>query len=484
MFDPEVINDAVLQARAELWRRGDLRFKLHSTQLKLYDLLKGRRRFFLACSRRLGKSYLLCCLALEYALQHPGARVSYAAPTAKDASEITNDLMAQILADCPEDIRPEWIVGSKEFRFKNGSALRVSGVNAEHHENLRGRAAHLFILDEAGTMDDLNYLLNSVVAPMVLTTKGSVIMASTPPRSPGHDMYKIVKDMEKRGEVATFTLLDAPHIDYDEKYEALERAGENPERIPDILAGRARPEGTTALREFFSEFVTDSETAVLPEFTAQACSEIVKVVERQPFYDCYTTLDPGFADKTGGLFAWYDFPNKRIVIEDEILLSRATTDDIAHAVKEKEQALWGTKQPLIRATDLDLRLIADLMSRHGLSFSPANRQDALGGIDLVRTMIRRRELVISPNCTSLIRQMKNATWNRKASDFERSQEDAHFDLVASLRILCRCVPRSRNPFPAWWGGHEFGYHAAEKAKKSKTVFSDTPLGRRLAKKWG
>lgn len=478
--------DALLLARQELWRRGNLRWKLHATQKTLYDLLQGKRRYFLLCSRRLGKSYLLVCLAFETALKKPGARISYAAPTAKDASQIAGDLAAEILADCPEDVRPEYRAAEKEYRFPNGSIVRFSGVNAENHENLRGRAADDFYLDEAGTMDELRYVLDSVVSPMTMTTRGRVILASTPPRSPGHDMTKVAKDMLKRGELSTFTLLDAPHLDYGDKFEALERAGENPDRIPEIIAGKLEPETSTALREFWARLdVTDAETAVVPEFTAQAASEIViPDYPRPPYFDCYVSMDPGFSDKTGVLFSYYDFANKKLVIEDELLLARANTDDIAEAIKAKEESLWGGKVPLLRVTDVDHRLRADLYQRHGLVFQMANRQDSLGAIDLVRTMVRRREIVISPSAPGVIRQLRNATWNRKASDFERTQEEGHYDLLASLKYLARAINRSKNPYPQWYGAAGYGTHTSHLGQKPKTVFSDTPLGRKLAKKWG
>jgi hypothetical protein len=483
---PQETEAAQLLARHELWRRGNLRWKLHVTQKKLYDLVNDKRRYFLLCSRRLGKSYLLVCIAFEQAIKVPGSRISYAAPTAKDATQIAGDLASHILSDCPEDLRPEFYTADKEYRFPNGSIVRFSGVNAEHHENLRGRAANLFILDECGTMTDLQYLLQSVVAPMVITTRGRVILASTPPRSPGHDMVKVAKDMMKKGELSSFTLLDAPHIDYAEKYEALERAGENPERIPDILSGKSEPESSTALREFWVRLdVTDAETAVVPEFTAQAASEIVLAnYPRPPYFDCYVSMDPGFQDFSGVLFSYYDFANKKLVIEDELLLKRANTDDIAFAIKEKEQQLWSGRVPLLRISDIDHRLIADLYRGHGLVFQPANRQDSLGAIDLVRTMVRRREIVISPNCPGIIRQLRNATWNRKASDFERTQEDAHFDLLASLKYMARSIARNKNPYPSWYQAPGFNTHGGNNAPKRQTVFSNTPLGRKLAKKWG
>ncbi len=480
-----VSDDVRLAARHALWRRGDLKWKLHSTQVKLYDLIHDKRRFYLSCSRRLGKSFLLVCMAFEYALKNPGSRISYAAPTQKDATQIVSDLVAQILIDCPEDLRPEFYTADKEYRFKNGSIVRFSGVNAEHHENLRGRAAHLFLLDEVSQMDSLSYLLQSIVGPMVITTAGRVIMASTPPRSPGHDSIKISEKMAAKGEMAVFTLLDAPHIPNSEKAEALEQAGEDPLNIPDILAGKMLPQGTTALREFWCQNVTDSDTAVVPEFTAQVQRETVIDWQRPQYFDVYSALDPGMADNTGVLTGYWDFINKKLVICGELLLKRASTDTIARDVKQLEEGLWGTKQPLVRVSDLDLRLMQDLIQNHGLVFTPANRQDSLGAVDLVRDMVRRRELIIDPKCTGLVRQLRHATWNRKATDFERTQEDAHFDLLAALKMLCRVVVRNRNPFPSWFGEGGFGtYRGDSGSTPTKTVFTNSPLGRRLKKKYG
>lgn len=477
------LDELALAARHELWRRGNLEWKLHATQKKIYKLIQSKRRIFLLCSRRLGKSFALVCVAFEHAIRNPGARISYAAPTQKDAAQIAGDLAEQILSDCPPDIKPLYHTADKEFRFPNGAIVRFSGVEAGHRENLRGRAAHLFICDEVGSWSDLSYCLRSIINPLTLTTKGKVIMASTPPRSPGHDMTKIVKEMDKRGEVATFTLLDAPHIDYDDKYATLEDCGEDPKLIPDILAGKAEPHTSTAQREYFCRDVTDTDSQVIPEFNAKAQAEIVRVHERPPYFDAYVSIDPGYVDGTGGLFSYWEFAAQKLVIEDEFLLKRANTDEIALIVKEKEEALWGGKPPFQRISDIDLRLISDLRQNHHLIFMPANRHDSDGAIDLIRRMVARRELVIDPKCLGLIRQLRNATFS-KSGDFERTAEDLHFDLLAALKYLCRSIIRTKNPYPAWYAAPGFGTHSIGRAQNPKTVFTSTPLGRKFAKKWG
>lgn len=472
-------------ATDELWRRGSLVYKLDSTQRKIYKAIQdGGRKHCLLCSRRLGKSFILVLVCLEYAIKNRNSRISYAAPTGRDASEIVSDLALHILDDCPEDMKPDYRVATKEYVFKNGSVVRFAGLNAEHADQLRGRAANLFVIDELGLVDDAKHVISDIALPMTLTTNGRLLFATTPPRSPGHDSTTIIKKMIQEKAVSTFTLLDNVRVSDSIKAEYLLEAGENPERIPDILAGKAMPETTTALREYWCELdVTDAETAVVPEFTTAVQKEICIAPEIPPYRDCYVAMDPGMQDKTGLLFSYYDYVAKKIVIEDELLLKRASTDTIGEAVKAKEAELW-TRPPLRRVSDLDLRLIMDLTQNYGLVFQKAQRPDALGAMDLVRTLVRRRELIIHPRCTGLIRQLRNATWNRKASDFERTQEDAHFDLLAALKYLCRAIDRTKNPYPSWYGLGGFNASGPHQQKATKSVFSSTPLGRKLSKKWG
>lgn len=401
------------------------------------------------------------------------------APFAKDAAEIATDVAEGILRDCPEALKPSLQAPTKELHFQNGSVIRFKGVNGEHAKFLRGTAADLIILDECGIMDDLKHVVSDICMPMLLTTNGHLLLCSTPARSPGHESYALYDDLCAQGSSARFTIRDAPHIRDEVKAEYLVEAGEAKEEVPHILAGTAFPRTTTVRREYFCEWVTDADTAVLREFDADAKGAIVRVVPRPSFFTPYVAMDPGFNDRTGILFAYYDFLAGNIVVEDERLLSRASTPDIAYAVMDAETTLWGAAKIPNRVTDVDLRLIEDLRALHGLQFSKARKEDSLGAINLVRTMIKGRQLVINPRCTSLIRQMEYATWNHKATDFERTEKDGHFDLLAALKYLCRYVDRSRNPYPA---GYRIPGRYARPADERLSLMSDTPFSRRLQKK--
>ena len=500
----EIEAAAQAKAKAALWQRGNLRYLLHATQLKILVTMSETksRKFMLLCSRRLGKTYLLCVQAIQLCLQKKNARVLFVAPFSKDAQEISTDTMVQILADCPPELRPEWKGQTKELVFRNGSIIRVKGVNGEHAQYLRGGAADLILLDEVGLIDDLEHVVQDVCMPMVLTTGGKIIMSTTPPRSPGHESARQFEQLAAKNAAAVFTLLDAPHIDDETKIEFLVESGETLENARKCISGfkgfankneMGWPAGTTARREYFCEFVTDASTAVVPEFTKEREATIVRDWVTPDYYDAYVSMDPGFKDRTGILFAYWDFVHYKLVMQDEVLLDQANTQTIAAAVAVKERALWQGKKPYMRVADVDLRLIADLQGMHKLNFNPTRKEDSQGAINLMRNMIQSGQIVINPRCTNLIRQLRNATWNSKATDFAQGGKvEGHYDLVAAFKYMCRNVIKEHNPFPVTYqfGNQGFGPPASRgsftssKGAKSKSLglFSDTPLGRRLSSK--
>lgn len=481
------------------WAEGHLSYKLHATQQKIDDAIDAHpsSQFFLLCSRRIGKTYELLKRAFETCIRKPGARVLFLATTAKLAQEIARDIAAVLLEDCPKKLQPEFRIQDKEFHFHRPglpvSILRLKGVNSETAQDLRGTAQDLIILDECGQYDQLEEVLYGVCMPMVLTTKGRIILATTPPLSPGHASAGIYEKLARVGASVRFTLNDAPHIDYDSKRKMLLEMGEAEEDVDRILRGEIEPKTTKALREYYCRFVTDSESAVLPEFNDQARREIVIPWGRPSHFDAYTAMDPGVVDNTGVIFGYWDFLQAKLVIEDELLLTHAeaNTPVIAKAIREKELELWKGQPPYRRVSDVEKRLIMDLRRYHQLDFHQTKKNDNEASIHLMRDLITQRKLVISPKCVNLARQMTDVVWNKKGSDFMRAGEgsfDSHYDLVSALKYLVRNVDRSRNPYPAHY--YETGgvlgppagtWSSGRAKKKGLNLRGDTPVAKRFAK---
>lgn len=476
----------------ECWRRGDLYYLLHPTQRQIYDAIQagvgtGKLRHFLSCSRRLGKSYMLVVMALEIALRKPQARILYLAPFGNDARKIVQDTLDQIFPDCPEEFRPSFKTQDQEFHFKNGSTIRFRGTNGERAQYLRGGAADLVVLDECGTMDNLDEIVNSVVTPMTLTTGGLVIMATTPSMTPAHESKSLCDQAARDGCLYEFNILFAHKLTPEAKVRALKTYGETDEDIPKILAGQMAPKTTRALREYWCKWVTDAGSAVVPEFTEAAKAKVVQEWPRPPFYDAYTGMDPGHVDNTGIVFGYWDIRASKLVIEDEFLARHLGTDEIAAAVAKTENRLWGQRKPFLRVSDVEHRLVHDLAKQHGLPFSLVKGKNRHEDIWALRQMVANGSLIINPRCANLIRQLETATWDRKGKDFAdevveidgEKQLPAHFDLVAALKYLIRMLNKTHNPYPAHWDDPGPGKHRSRVPKIFKTIRTDTPLGKKL-----
>lgn len=449
-LSPEQIRAVYDEHIKACWNRGVLGYKCHSAQIQLYNHyhnhLDARRMFYL-CHRRFGKTVVLLILGLEVCLRKKNARVLFLAPHQKDARTIASDTLSMLLDDCPPELRPTFRTMDMTWLFPNGSQIRIRGVNEESAETLRGGSADLVLLDECGSMDDLKTVVNSVVSPMLLTTNGRAVFATTPPYSPEHEAVKIYRQCLERGWTVKYELPECPdsHIPRLQKIEALCDIGEKREDAADILDRKKPPLTTDARREYFCEFVTDEASAVLPEYQ-DARHEIFREHPAPEFSYKYIALDYGSVDQTFILYAYHDFLNDIIVVVDEDVIQGPTTDLIAATVKDKEKGLWGELAAPRRVCDADLRLIADMGALYEMQWGPVQKGDVHAATNYVRHLINTRKLRIHPRCTNLDMQCQAAIWNKKRNDMIRASGH-HFDGVAALRYLCRAVLPERNPFP-------------------------------------
>lgn len=440
--------------------------------------------FFLLCARGNGKSWMLVAHAFEVALAKPEQIIYYVCPLLDDAIKIVTDIVNKfLLKECPPDLMPEWRAGDAEYHFHNGSIIRFRGTNNESVERMRGTGANFIVLDECGGMDRLKYVLQ-VVGPVAERWHGVIVLATTPAVTTDHESKDVFEDHAARGAAVKFTMLDNVRDTLALKARKLLRVknpGERKEDIPLILAGKKLPSTTYALREYFCEFVTDTESAVVPEFTADREREVTVKAYKLPAYcDRYVAMDPGIRDRTGILYAHVDFLRGKLVIEDESLLADRDADlnGITDELRVKESALWHGFKPHKRISDTELRLLIDLSER-GYVFDLTEKKDSDGAIRLMRTMLSG-QIEIHERCVNLRRQLRGATWNKARTDFAKEPLGGHYDLVAALKYLCRAVNMRRNPYPPGWRdvvGHDIHTPIDRTPKKEKK--NKTPFERRL-----
>lgn len=437
------------EAVNRLWELGILHWKLDPNQLGIYkqiDMSKSKTHV-LSASRRMGKSFMLTLMSVEKCMQKPNTVVKYVAPEGKMIKRDIRLIMREILKDCPRELKPKFNSQDNIYFFQNGSELQLAGSDNGNADGLRGGTAALCVVDEAGFANDLDYLIKSILLPTTLTTKGKIILASTPPREAGHEFTTIAQAARERGTLIERTVYDNPRI--------------SPEDLEAIIA--EYPGGKDDIqfkREYECVFLVSEKDAVVPEFTKELEQEIVQEVNRPAFYDSYLGMDIGFRDLTVGILAYWDFREARLVIEDTFSLngSAMTTDRLASIIKEKEEATWMdpvtlTPNPVyLRVSDNNLILINDLYKLHGINVVPTKKDNFEAALNNVRLWLQQKKIIIHPRNKELLAHLRNATWNKARTDFARSSVFGHFDFVAALVYLVRNINTKRNPYPP---GYDF-----------------------------
>jgi hypothetical protein len=420
----------------ELWHRGDLSHLLHKTQEQLRDayLRSTSRRYVICCARQLGKSYLACTLGCEQCLQLPGSQVRYAAPTAKMVQKIIEPLMfRKILAECPPELKPRYWRQEGLWSWPNGSEFHVAGTDKGGAERLRGTGTHLGIIDEAGIIDDLDYLVSDILMPQTITTNGRILELSSPPRTPAHPFQRHCQEAEEAGAYQHRTIYDAPHISDAQREEYMEESG--------------GPDTSTWRREYRAQFVVDEESAVIPEFSRHE-ADVVGELELPNYRNAIVAMDVGYTDLTAALLGYYHWDAAKVVVEDEAVLQHATSGPINDAVKAREAERWGTKKPQTRVVDAPQIVVADLNALHpGQPWREARKDDKDAQINALRLAIARHDVLIHPRCKVLISHLRHAVWNKARTSYERSGDHGHFDAVDAMVYLLRHVDRHSCPIP-------------------------------------
>lgn len=434
-------------AKIKLWKAGVLSWKLHKAQADMHDAVSASEStlFVINSSRQLGKSFFLCTFVLEYALKNPGAKICYLAPQAKMVKKIILPRIRTILKDCPSELKPDYKVNEQVYKFKhNGSEIHIAGTDAGRAENLRGQVFHLVVCDEAGFMDDLRYVVSSILVPMISTTQGRIILSSTPPISPDHAFVKYVVQAEKSGNYIKKTIHDNPLIDK--------------KSIQGLIDASGGENSDAWRREYLAEFITSAKDAVLPEASDSLMSEIVQEWPRPHFYDSYTAVDLGYIDNTGIVFGYWDFLANKLIIEDEAAFNKTTSTQIAEIIRKKEKELWESlntvKEPYKRVIDGNDITIADLnASPNNLRFLKTRNDDPQAAINMVRVMLANKQIIVHPRCVNLIAEMKSAVWDSSGRKLARSDEEnrGHFDTLMALVYLVRNLNKDKNPYPPGLG---------------------------------
>lgn len=434
------------------WRNGNLSWLLDEEQQRVYDEVRlwqaERRGLFgvLDCGRRFGKDTISFVLAVEDAIRNPGSRIPYGAATQEAVRELLLPTAEWVLASAPKAMRPVWAASRSAFEFPwHRSRIVIAGLDM-HPDRLRGPFMDSGFISEAGFVGELQSTVTNIFMPMMLGREAPfLLLNSSAPTSAAHAFDEHFVPLAKaQGTYAFRTVEDSPRY--------------TREQLAEMALAVGGFDSITWRREFMGERITDPTRAIIPEWHAVkdhvSKGGVVEERARPPYFDRYVAMDPGFVDLTAALFAYVDFGEQLLVIEDELALSQAHTGTIARELTRKEEELgWRelrSTERLARVSDVEKRLVADLQLEHGIQFHLTRKDDRDAALAALRLAIQQKRIRIHPRCVTLRAHLEHGVWNKARTQFDRGDEGglSHFDALAALMYLWRNVDMKRNPYPA------------------------------------
>lgn len=415
-----------------------------------------RLKFVIHCSRRLGKTYFLCTVALIKAISKPNQQIRYAAMSQKAVRNMVKPIMRELQALIPRQYRGRWSSYEGQYTFWNGSIIQVAGVNNQHADDLRGTACDLALVDEAGFLDCLDYLIVSVLLQQLISTGGKIIMASSSPLSPAHDFAGYIREARRDGFYASYTIDD----------------GEYPaETVEEFIKESGGRDSTAVRREYYNELIVDDSMAVIPEWRAAYVKELPPSAFDK-YYHRYAAMDLGVRDKTAVLHAKYIFDKAILYIEHDWTCSgqESTTRNIFDNVSRIETELKYDKVYKRIADNNNLITLNDLNSEFNMYFSATHKDTLAAMVNEVRLWVQNGRIIIHPRCMELIQCLEFGVYaDEKRKEFGRSKELGHYDALAALIYLVRNIDQSSNPIPKHFGTRFDTHHIPEEAKEDSKV---------------
>lgn len=426
----------------ELWRRGELRFLLHPSQQIIWDRWyahSGIGPVYLNLPRQFGKGFFSMTLLAAEGIKNPGSRLNYYAPTGKQGVKVFKQTWYEVIRTAPLDIK--YSFSGDMLEFWNGSTIEITGVTKDGGATSRGTKSNLAVLDEARDVKNMKDLLDNIINPMFTTTKGRLLITTTPPDSTLHDAVKFYVPMATRtGGFIHVTWRDNPFIDgtwYGNR----------------LLESEEPLQSNKFRREHCADYtIVEEGRKCIRQFSEEANAEFFENYKESEVIHPYVMVDVGKGTApTVCLFAWFDPKHQKLIIWEEMEWMEPTISVICQAVAGAEKRLWGDRPEFIqeveepnRFCDPDPTFQKNAHREHGMFFENAGKLYGNGQrgharrlmIEAVNEMFYNDMLVIHPQCKQTIFQMKTAIWNEKQTDYETTGDGTHFDCVDAVKYLC------------------------------------------------
>ena len=261
----------------------------------------------------------------------------------------------------------------------------------------------------------------------------------------------MVARAERTNTLVKRTTLDAPHITRAE--------------VDALAAEMGGWDSISARRELLCELVVDETRAIVPEWVrhAEGCTKVTPAREHRFWW---VSADLGYRDGTAillGWVDWYDEGGPVLVVEDERILRRPTSHDVAEAAAQMEREHDAGKVRG-RVADAPPITVADLrrLQRHQDTpeqyWRVPRKDDLDGAVNHLRLLVKRGRIAVNPRCKVLLADLRAGVWDEKREAFQRIEDKSesgavevwHFDALAALVYLVRSVDMVTSPEPSQW----------------------------------
>jgi hypothetical protein len=417
----------------ELWRRGELSYKLHATQLTINDAVNSTDadEVLVLSSRQLGKSYWATVYAIQFCLQHPKTIARILAPTLKQVQDVVADNLNPISIDAPEGLITR-AKTSYRWHFSNGSELRLGSLERANVDNNRGGNASLIITEEGGFVesDDFAYAVESVIGPQLLRSGGRLIHVTSPSADTAHYLHTNVKPKTQlSNSFFSYTVYDNPQLTQEQIEKAMKRCGGE--------------HSISWKREYLAQIIRDEETTVVSNFSNAIIED--PAIPSHAFYTI--AVDLGFSkDLSAGALTYFDYVENKTVVHDSIVWERGTsTSKIVEDLKKMEDK-HNIHNKVTRFFDADPRLRDDLAQLHNYPVNVLEKTNLDAQLNLLNVAIGNKEIVIRPHNKHLLATLENGAWNSNRTDFKRTKDLGHLDSLMALLYAHRMQIKG-NPYP-------------------------------------
>jgi hypothetical protein len=374
-----------------------------------------KRRVFVRCGRKWGKTELLSYFLYRLAGTTPNGQFYYVAPFYNQAAEIIwhPQRLQNFLGKHAHKYIKHIYETDRRIVFKNGSFIKL--VGSDNHQAGRGFNPDGAVYDE---FKDHDYRFHEGFVDNLLPKKAPLLIVGTPPETFDHFFVRTENDfkVDDRGAYFKMSTWTNPHIDKEE----LER---------DKQSAIRKGEWAKYMREIEAEIVAGGANAIFPMFEIPRYNEqgefvgesrhvkehqklLLEVTSRIRDYSFYIMFDPGSALTMAALLVAIHDADKKVIVLDEVYITdrMKTTAKLAYGEGQMKMFAITRRAEWFQGYDHAAAWFqVEVQNEFQVGLTPCQKdmgeQKKEDKLSLIKDFMLEDLFVVSKNCKNHISEM-------------------------------------------------------------------------------